>query len=88
MLEGGTEEIIISISEDQAPYLRTLPIHPSQREIEPINGYPAFSFNVYPSVEFCQELFKYGSDLEFHEPKSLRNYFAEDAEKVNEMYNH
>ena len=88
MLEGGTEEIIISISEDQAPYLRTLPIHPSQREIEPINGYPAFSFNVYPSAEFCQELFKYGSDLEVHEPESLRNYFAEDADRVNKMYNH
>ena len=88
MLEGGTEEIIISISEDQASYLRTLPIHPSQREIEPINGYPAFSFNVYPSAEFCQELFKYGSDLEVHEPESLRNYFAEDADRVNKMYNH
>ena len=88
MLEGGTEEIIISISEDQAPYLRTLPIHPSQREIEPINGYPAFSFNVYPSAEFCQELFKYGSDLEVHKPESLRNYFAEDADRVNKMYNH
>jgi len=88
MLEGETEEIIISISEDQAPYLRTLPIHPSQREIEPINGYPAFSFNVYPSAEFCQELFKYGSDLEVHKPESLRNYFAEDADRVNKMYNH
>jgi len=88
MLEGGTEEIIISISEDQAPYLRTLPIHPSQREIEPINGYPAFSFNVYPSAEFCQELFKYGSDLEVHEPKWLREDFAQDAAKVNKMYNH
>ena len=64
------------------------PIHPSQREIEPINGYPAFSFNVYPSAEFCQELFKYGSDLEVHEPESLRNYFAEDADRVNKMYNH
>ena len=88
MLEGGTEEIIISISEDQASYLRTLPIHPSQREIEPINGYPAFSFNVYPSAEFCQELFKYGSDLEVHEPEWLREDFAEDAEKTNNMYNH
>lgn len=82
------EKIVISIDEDQADYLRTLPLHPSQKEIEPINGYPAFSFYVYPSEEFCQELFKYGSDLEVHEPESLRNYFAEDADRVNEMYNH
>ena len=82
------EKIVISMSEDQAHYLHTLPLHSSQKEIEPINGYPAFSFYVYPSEEFCQELFKYGSDLEVHEPKSLRNYFAEDADKVNKMYNY
>ena len=82
------QKIVISISENQAHYLRTLPLHPSQKEIEPINGYPAFSFYVYPSEEFCQELFKYGSDLEVHEPESLRNYFAEDADRVNKMYNH
>jgi len=87
VLEGEPEKIIISIDYDQADFLRTLPLHPSQQEIEPINGYPAFSFYVYPSDEFCQELFKYGSALEVHEPESLRKYFAEDAEKVNEMYN-
>ena len=81
------EKIVISIDEHQAEYLRTLPLHSSQKEIEPINGYPAFSFYVYPSEEFCQELFKYGSDLEVHEPESLRNYFAEDADRVNKMYN-
>ena len=81
------EKIVITIDEDQADYLRTLPLHPSQKEIEPINGYPAFSFYVYPSEEFCQELFKYGSDLEVHEPESLRIFFAEDADKVNKMYN-
>lgn len=81
------QKIVISMSEDQAHYLRTLPLHPTQKEIEPINGYPAFSFYVYPSEEFCQELFKYGSDLEVHEPKSLRNYFAEDSARINKMYN-
>lgn len=81
------EQIVISIAHDQADYLRTLPLHPSQKEIEPINGYPAFSFYLYPSDEFCQELFKYGSDLEVHEPESLRKYFAEDAKKVIEWYN-
>ena len=87
VLDGEPEYITISISEDQAFYLRTLPLHPSQKEIEPINGYPTFSFYVYPSDEFCQELFKYGSDLEVHEPQWLREEFAKDAAKVNKMYN-
>lgn len=87
VLDGEPEYVTISISEDQAFYLRTLPLHPSQKEIEPINGYPTFSFYVYPSDEFCKELYKYGSDLEVHEPQWLREEFAKDAAKVNKMYN-
>ena len=82
------QKIVISISDDQAHYLRTLPLHPSQKEIEPINGYPAFSFYLYPADEFLRELYAYGSDLEVHEPKWLREDFAKDAAKVNKMYNH
>ena len=82
------ENIVISIDEYQANFLRTLPLHPSQKEIEPINGYPAFSFYLYPADEFLRELYAYGSDLEVHEPKWLREEFAEDAQKVNKMYNH
>ena len=82
------QKIVISISDDQAHYLRTLPLHPSQKEIEPINGYPAFSFYLYPADEFLRELYAYGSNLEVHEPKWLREDFAKDAAKVNKMYNH
>lgn len=87
VLESQPERIIISMDEGQAKYLRTLPLHPSQKEIEPINGYPAFSFYLYPSEEFCQELYKYGSDVEVHEPKWLREEFAKDAKITNIMYN-
>ena len=81
------EQVVISIDEGQAEYLRTLPLHPSQKEIEPINGYPAFSFYVYPSDEFQRELYAYGSYVEVHEPQWLREEFAKDAGNVNEMYN-
>lgn len=82
------EKIVISIDEYQANFLRTLPLHPSQKEIEPINGYPAFSFYLYPADEFLRELYAYGSNLEVHEPKWLREDFAKDAKKTNKMYNH
>ncbi len=81
------EKIVISIDEYQANYLRTLPLHPSQKEIEPINGYPAFSFYLYPADEFLRELYAYGSDLEVHEPEWLRAQFAEDTKKNMNNYN-
>lgn len=81
-------EVKISISAKQAPYLRTLPLHKSQEEIEANEEYSIFRYFIIPSYDFKQELYKYGSDVEVLAPVSMRNEFAEDAEKTNNMYNH
>ena len=81
-------EVKISISAKQAPYLRTLPLHNSQEEIETNEEYSIFRYFIIPSYDFKQELYKYGSDVEVLAPESMRNEFAEDAEKTNNMYNH
>lgn len=81
-------EVIISISAKQAPYLRTLPLHASQEEIETNEEYSIFRYFIIPSYDFKQELYKYGSDVEVLAPESMRKEFAEDAEKTNNMYNH
>ena len=86
--EDQPEEVKISISADQAYFLRTLPLHPSQKEEERNEEYSVFSYYVVPTFEFCQELYKYGSDVEVLAPEKLRQAFARDATKVNEMYNH
>ena len=80
-------EVKISISAKQAPYLRTLPLHASQEEIETNEEYSIFRYFIIPSYDFKQELYKYGSDVEVLAPESMRNEFAEDAEKTNNMYN-
>lgn len=81
-------EVKISISAKQAPYLRTLPLHASQEEIETNEEYSIFRYFIIPSTDFKQELYKYGSDVEVLAPESMRKEFAEDAEKTNNMYNH
>ncbi len=85
--EDQPEEVKISISADQAYFLRTLPLHPSQKEEERNEEYSVFSYYVVPTFEFCQELYKYGSDVEVLAPEKLRQAFAEDAAKTNKMYN-
>ena len=81
-------EVKISISAKQAPYLRTLPLHVSQEEIETNEEYSIFRYFIIPSYDFKQELYKYGSDVEVLAPESMRKEFAEDADRVNKMYNH
>ena len=85
--EEQPEEVKISISAGQANYLRTLPLHPSQKEEERNEEYSVFSYYVVPTFEFCQELYQYGSDVEVLAPERLRQEFARDAAKTNKMYN-
>ena len=80
------QEIKICIEAMQANYLRTLPLHSSQEEIERNDDYSIFRFYVVPSYEFIQELRKYGSDVQVISPESVRIDFASDAESLNDIY--
>lgn len=84
--EEQPEEVKISISAGQANYLRTLPLHPSQKEEERNEEYSVFSYYVVPTFEFCQELYQYGSDVEVLAPEKLRQEFAKDAERNRNNY--
>ena len=81
-------EVKISVSSEQVPYLRTLPLHASQEEIETNEEYSIFRYFIIPSTDFKQELYKYGSDVEVLAPEDMRKEFAKDADRVNKMYNH
>ncbi len=85
-VEDEPEEIKICIDAMQANYLRTLPLHSSQQEIERNDDYSIFRFYMVPSYEFLQELRKYGSDVQVISPESVRSEFAADAESLHSIY--
>jgi predicted DNA-binding transcriptional regulator YafY len=80
------EHIRIRVNAYDANFMRTLPIHESQREIERTDEYSIFAFRLAPTYDFIQELRKFGSTLEVLEPEELRKQFAEDASHGVEMY--
>lgn len=53
-------------------YIRTLPLHHSQREITHTDEYAEFSFDIRPTDDFIGELLSYGDSLEVLEPTDLR----------------
>lgn len=85
-MDDEPEDIEICIDAMQANYLRTLPLHSSQEEIERNDDYSIFRFHMVPSYEFLQELRKYGSDLEVISPESVRAEFREDTESLYRIY--
>lgn len=80
------EEVKVKISAYQANFLRSLPIHASQEEIECNDEFSIFRYFVVPTYEFMQELRKYGSELEVLSPQSLRDEFIDEAGSLYSKY--
>ena len=78
-----TPELIRArFSEDAAPYVRSLPLHHSQQEVEPC----VFEWFVAPTLDFVQQLRTHGSKMEILAPESLRKQFSEEAKRILNMY--
>jgi hypothetical protein len=53
-------------------YLRTLPLHASQREVNHTEEYTDFSFDIRPTYDFINALLTHADGLEVLEPADLR----------------
>lgn len=53
-------------------YLRTLPLHPSQRELESTADYTDFSLDIRPTSDFLGELLRHSDGIEVLQPQDLR----------------
>ena len=67
-------------------YLRTLPLHASQKEIEHTDEYTEFSYDIRPSVDFVLELMSYTDGLEVLEPIELREEIYKTLQASLERY--
>jgi hypothetical protein len=79
------ETVKLKVSAAQANYVRSLPLHTSQEEVECNDDYSIFTLQVRPTFDFQQELLWNGDALEVLEPLWLRK---EMASKVKQMWNH
>ena len=53
-------------------YLRTLPLHHSQRELESTPDYTDFSYDIRPTSDFLGELLRHSNGIEVLQPQELR----------------
>lgn len=66
------QRIVLRAYENHKHYLRTLPLHHSQRELCDEGDYADFELTLRPTYDFIMELLSKGSMLEVLEPQSLR----------------
>ncbi len=84
--DSPIETIRLKVTKDQANYLRSLPLHYTQRETETNNDYCIFEYRLKPSFELKQELLRYGQTIEVLAPQSFRDEIAQDAIAMYHKY--
>lgn len=80
-------ECVVLKAYDQAPdYLRTLPLHESQNEIETCEESATFSYHVRLTYDFVQLVMQQGDQIEVLEPKKLRDQLRNMAKTLLSYY--
>lgn len=81
------ERVVIRAYEGFADYLRTLPLHESQRELTSDDESTLFEYRLKPTFDLYQLLLAQGDQLEVLEPESVRNEMRNFAINLMSYYN-
>lgn len=81
-----TKRIVLRAYGYEPYYLRDLPLHHTQREINKTEEYSDFELRLRPTTDFMTKLFSRGEWLEVLEPQSLADELVEWHKKAIERY--
>lgn len=76
------ERIAIRAYKQHQQYVRSLPIHSSQKELYACDAYADFELKLRPTYDFIMKLLHAGTMIEVMEPESLRKTMKEWAKKT------
>ncbi len=76
----------IKASAEQAKYLESLPLHPSQTAIEVTPEYTVFRYRLVPTFDLKQEILSRGATLEVLSPEWFREEIKETIEAMIKNY--
>lgn len=82
----AAENVLIKVHKIQDRYIRALPLHHSQKEIEETPDYAIFSYHIKPTYDFRQELLSHGADVEVLEPEWFRDEIAGIIDRQYNIY--
>lgn len=84
--DGNAEDIVVKVTGKRFNYVRTKPLHLSQRIIEEAEGYAIISINVKVNKELESLILSFGDDVEVISPVSFRERIAEKIQAMNQRY--
>jgi hypothetical protein len=65
LTEQKPEKIILKCSRHQGEYIKSFPLHQSQKETKETPEEIYFEFFLHPTYDFMQEILSYGKEVPF-----------------------
>ena len=84
--DKAIENIIIKVKYPQNNYIKTLPLHHTQKLLFDCNQFTTFQYTLRPSFDFKQEILSMGAAVEVLQPSSLRDEIISTLKKTLENY--
>ena len=84
--DAKPETVQLRVTPFRANYLRSLPLHHSQKEIERKEEYSVFEYWLAPTSDFIQELRSALPEIIVLRPRWLRDKFIEEAKQILNNY--
>ena len=81
-----SEDIVLRISKPRFEYIRTKPLHLSQRIVEENDYFAVITINVKVNKELEALVLSFGSDMEVLSPEGFRARIAERIKVMNQKY--
>ena len=69
--EQHPKKVVIKCSKHQGEYIKSFPLHQSQKETEETETEQFFEFFLHPTYDFMQEILSFGKEVTVLEPQSL-----------------
>lgn len=80
------ERVRVKTTAYAANFMRTLPLHESQVEVEQNDEYSVFEFYLPPVKEFIYDILHRGESVEIISPESVRKQFTEIVQNLAKRY--
>lgn len=80
------EKIVLSFTPTEGRYVKSLPLHHSQKEILNNEEECRFEYELAPTYDFKMEILSYGNTVKVIEPESLKKDIVAQLEKALEKY--
>ena len=84
--EFRTQFITIKVQGMQRDYIRSLPLHHSQEEIEQHEDWSIFRYFLRPTFDFRQEILSHGASMEVLKPLSFREEIRNEVKRQAKNY--